>query len=90
MGVIIEPTTEAKDSQPFVVQRGETVGLHADGLAGAEVATIKKLNSFNVFVAVVGAGSTMTATAPDVSILASGTYMVSKDATAAASGVRLD
>lgn len=90
MGVIIEPTTAAKDSQPFVVQRGETVGLSADGLAGAEVAVIKKLNSSGVFRDVVGDGSSMTATDPDVRIIASGTYLVSKAATASASGVRLD
>ena len=90
MGVIIEPTTAAKDSQPFVVQRGEIVGVSADGLAGAETAVIKKLNSFNVFDAVVGDGSSMTASAPDVRILASGTYMVSKDASASAAGVRID
>lgn len=90
MGVIIAPTTSAKDSQPFVVQRGETVGVSADGLAGAETAVIKRLNSFNIFDPVVGAGSSMTAAAPDVSIIASGTYMVSKSASVAASGVRID
>lgn len=90
MGVIIEPTTAAKDSNPFVVQRGETVGVSTDGLAGAEKAVVKRQSSFGVFVPTTGDGSEMLAHAPSIRIIASGTYLISKDATASPSGTKLD
>lgn len=90
MGAIIEATTDAKSSQPFVVQRGQTVGVKAYGLALAETAVIQTLGSNNVWQDVIGASGTLTATAYQSTINASGTYRVSKSATAALSGVDID
>jgi len=90
MGAIIEATTAAKASQPFVVQRGDTVGVKAYGLAGAETAVIQVLGSNNVWQDVLGTSGTLTATAYQSTINASGTYRVSKAETFALSGVDID
>ena len=53
---IIEATTAAIASNPFTVSRGETVGIKAFGLAGAETVIIQVLvSSVNQWQDVLGA-----------------------------------
>jgi hypothetical protein len=90
MSAIIEATTEAKSSNPFVVNRGETVGVKAFGLAGSETAVIKTLASNGQWQDVLDVSGTLTATAYQSRIQASGIYCVTKSATAGLAGVDID
>lgn len=90
MGAIIQATTSAITSGPFVVLRGQTVGVSAYGLAGVEEAVIQRFNSNHTWTDIEDASGTLTATDTQTSITASGTYRVSKDATAGLAGVDID
>ena len=90
MGAIIEATTEGNASNPFVVQRGEVVGVKAFGLAGSETAVIQTLNSSGTWSDILDPSGTLTATAYQSRIQASGTYRVRKSATAGLAGVDID
>jgi hypothetical protein len=90
MGAIIEATTAARASHPFVVQRGETVGVSAFGLSGEEIAVIQRLNSNASWSDILDESGTLTSTAYQASITSSGTYRVNKSATAGLAGVDID
>jgi hypothetical protein len=90
MGAIIVATTEAKASNPFVVQRGESVGVSAYGLATDETAVIQRLNSSGSWSDILDESGTLTATEYQTTISASGTYRVNKSATAGLAGVDID
>lgn len=87
---IIEAKTAAEDSEEFLVLRGETVGVSAYGLAGAEEVKVQRKNGDGTFRNTAGAGSVMTVSAPNVSIAASGIYRVSKPVTVGLCGVDID
>lgn len=89
MGVLIKATTSAETSNPFVVQRGERVGVTAFGLAGNETAKLQRDNGNGQFADVIDNG-TMTATDYQVTIVASGTYRAVKSSTASPAGVSYD
>lgn len=90
MSVLIEGTTGAKISNPFVVQRGETVGVSAYGLGVGETAVIQRLGGNGEFVSIIDSSGTLTDTEYQTKITASGTYRVSKTVTVAKAGVDID
>lgn len=90
MSVLIEGTTSAKLSNPFIVQRGQIVGLSAWGLGVGETAVVQRLNGDNSWTDITDPSGTMTDTEFQIKVNASGTYRVSKAATAARSGVDID
>lgn len=90
MSVLIEGTNLAKVSNPFVVERGQTVGVSAWGLGVGETAIIQRLNGNHTWANIIDSSGTLTDTVYQSRITASGTYRVSKTATASLSGVDID
>ena len=90
MTVVIAATTEAKESHPFTVQRGERVGFKAYGLAGAETVKLQVMNGDDSWSDVIDASGTLTATAYQNTITASGKYRLVKTATAGVAGADID
>lgn len=87
---LIEAVTAATTSEEFIVNRGETAGISAYGLAGAETAQIQRKNGDGTFTNLEDASGQMTATATQTSIVASGVYRVVKSITAGSAGVNVD
>lgn len=87
---IIEATTEAKTSNPFIVNRGESCSIRAWGLANAETYTLQWDRGDGTFENVPTAEYQLTATQPNLSIVSSGLYRLVKSATASLSGASKD
>lgn len=82
----IQSTTLTATSKPFNVKADESVGVIAYGLATSETVKIQVDRGDGEFQDILDASGTLTATAYQSSITASGTYRLVKTATAAASG----
>jgi len=82
----IQATTAAATSNPFRVEATESVGVKAYGLTGAETVKIQVDRGDGNFQDLLDASGTLTATAYQSTITASGTYRLVKTATDAASG----
>lgn len=82
----IQSTTAVEASKPFRVEAAESVGVIAYGLATDETVKIQVDRGDGEFQDILDASGTLTATAYQSSITASGTYRLVKTATAAASG----
>ena len=88
--LLIDRQTAAATSFPFKVSIGSNPALTASGLAGAETVTLQVLtgDSWDNAKNSSGADITLTATSPQHTILAEGTYRVVKTSTAAATTVQ--
>lgn len=88
--VLINAQTAAFTSNPFKVIYGRKPSLKAVGLAGAEVVTLQKEvdGKFSDAVGATGV-TTLTATAPDITIEADGIYRVTKGSSAGAVTVQV-
>jgi hypothetical protein len=83
--LLIDNQTAAATSKPFKVPPGRTPSLKSSGLTGAETVTLQcEINgSFRDATDSAGLTVHMTATKPDLTINADGTYRVTKGVTAA-------
>ena len=88
---LIAQNTAVVASPPFKVNAIDCPrGFSADVLAGAETVTLSRDNGGGVFIALTDASSILTATLTSSSVLASGTYKLTKTLTASPCGVYLD
>lgn len=90
MQIYIEPTTAAKISNPFYVDRKESVGVSAVGLAGVEQMTLQRHVATGNFVDLTEATAVLSVAQPNIRIEASGLYRISKPVTAGAAGASID
>lgn len=89
--ILIRETTAAATSLEFTVYIGNSPrGLKCWGLSGSEQMTLQYDPGNGVFADVGGDAGFLSATEPKLSILATGTYRLTKPATASASGASID
>ena len=88
--IILPPTTEIAESNPFRVLPDQRIGVEAFGLAGAETVIIHRDHGNNVFAPLEAVAGTMTATAMQTSIQISGLYKLVKTATVGAAGASIN
>ena len=90
--VLFGKVTAAATSNPFTVDRTQTVGLKCSGVAGAEVINLQ-VQCGDVFQNVLdsaGSAVTFTSTNKPITINASGVYQLVKPVTASAVTIQAD
>lgn len=87
MGLLVSDTAAA-DSAPFSIDGTANISLVSDGLAGAEEVQVKVLLPNGTWHSLVLNGK-LTVAAPELTLSARGTYMVSKPVTVGSASVSM-